>query len=225
VYGRDYHGKTLHFEPSSGLLHSALVMADKETDTFWSIMTGDALAGPLKGTPLRELPLGVKVRWKDWVAAHPDTLVLSVDGEEHDRSNPYDNYFASAEAPRDARGMDDRLSPKTPVYTFQHGGVAYAALYAAFENGAVFKLAGDDGEEIFLFRPKGEAIFYSTLGWVGHFERGEDGRVRHLPSGAVFDPEKERFTGGEGEVPRLDGFDTFWFHWSQVHPGTAILGG
>ena len=225
MYGREYDGKTLRFEASGGLLYSALVMADKETDSYWSIMTGDALAGPMRGTALRELPLGVKVRWRDWVAAHPDTLVLSVDGEEHDRSNPYDSYFSSPETPFGATETDRRLSPKTPVYVFQRGGVAYAVPFAAFEDGEVFELAGDDGEEIFLFRPKGEAIFYSTLGWIGHFERGADGRVRHLPSEAVFDPKKERFIGGKGEVPRLDGFDTFWFHWSEVHPKTVLLGG
>jgi hypothetical protein len=54
-------------------LHSALVMQDKETDSYWSIMTGDSLA---------ELPLGVKSQWKDWVASHPDTVVLSVEGAD-----------------------------------------------------------------------------------------------------------------------------------------------
>lgn len=223
MYGRTYDGKTLSFEASGGLLHSALVMADEETDSFWSIMTGDALAGPMEGTELEELPLGVKSRWDDWVAEHPDTLVLSVDGEEHVESNPYDNYFASDRAPTGAGSWDDRLAPKQPVYTFQRDGERYAVPYGAFEDGTVFEL-GEGGGEVFLYRPAGEAIFYSTLGWVGDFETGEDGRVRHVATGAVFDPESERFTGGEGEVPRLDGFDTFWYHWSKTHPGTAILG-
>ena len=26
-------------------MHASLVMRDKETDTYWSIMTGDAIAG------------------------------------------------------------------------------------------------------------------------------------------------------------------------------------
>ena len=223
MYGRTYDGKTLSFEASGGLLHNALVMADDETDSFWSILTGDALAGPMEGTELEELPLGVKSRWDDWVAEHPDTLVLSVEGEEHEENNPFDNYFASDRAPRGAESWDDRLPPKQPVYTFQRGGGTYAVPFGAFEGGAVFE-PWEAGDEIFLYRPAGVAIFYSSLGWVGDFETGEDGRVRHLATGAVFDPESERFTGGEGEVPRLDGFDTFWYHWSKTHPGTAVLG-
>jgi len=68
VYGRSYGGQDLRFEASGGLMHAALVMRDKETDTYWSIMTGDAIAGDLRGTPLEELPLGEKAQWKDWVA-------------------------------------------------------------------------------------------------------------------------------------------------------------
>jgi hypothetical protein len=73
VYGRQYEGKTLQFEASGGLLHGAMVIRDKETDSHWSIITGDAIAGDLKGTPLEEWPLGEKARWKDWAARHPDT--------------------------------------------------------------------------------------------------------------------------------------------------------
>jgi len=223
VYGRSYDGKTLRFEASGGLLHNALVMADRETDSYWSILTGDALAGPMEGTELEELPLGIKARWDDWVAEHPDTSVLSVDGQEHVEDNPYKSYFASDAPPWGADSWDERLPPKQPIYAFQRNGRKYAVPFATFEGGTVFELE-EGGDEVFLYRPEGEAIFYSTLGWVGDFEIGEDGRVRHIATGAVFDPGRERFIGAEGEVPRLEGFDTFWYHWSKTHPGTAVLG-
>lgn len=65
MYGREHEGRELEFEPSGGLLHSALVLQDKQTDTYWSIMTGNAVAGDLSGAPLDELPLGVKAQWQD----------------------------------------------------------------------------------------------------------------------------------------------------------------
>jgi hypothetical protein len=95
VYGREYGSDELQFEASGGLMYAALVMQDKETDTYWSIMSGDAVAGELKGRKLEELPVSVKTRWKDWLAAHPDTVVLSVDGVEHPPVNPYEKYFES----------------------------------------------------------------------------------------------------------------------------------
>ena len=119
MYGRQYDGKDLRFEASGGLMHAALVMRDKETDSYWSIMTGDAIAGDLRGTRLEEWSLGEKAQWKDWVARHPNTLVLSVNGEEHVENNPYDNYFSSDSGFRDIAARDDRLETKAPVFTFQ----------------------------------------------------------------------------------------------------------
>ena len=219
MYGRDYGQRQLNFEPSGGLLHASLVMQDKETDSYWSIMTGDALSGDYRGTRLVELPYGSKMTWSEWKNEHPDTLILSVDGAEHDDNNPYDNYFDGPKSYRDAEARDDRLPTKETIYSFQLGGQAHAVPYADFAGGGTFEVAG---KHLFLYRPEGAAIFYSTIAYLsaeGGFER-RDGVWRHA-SGASFDPEQERFTGGD--VPRLDGFDTFWFNWSMTHPETAIL--
>ena len=84
VYGRKHGDQELNFEASGALLDASLVMRDRETDSWWSIMTSDAIGGELEGDELEELPLGEKSTWKDWVARHPQTLVLSVEGREHD---------------------------------------------------------------------------------------------------------------------------------------------
>ncbi|NIS37845.1 DUF3179 domain-containing protein, partial [Candidatus Saccharibacteria bacterium] len=67
VYERVYQGKKLNFEPSGGLMHGSLVMIDFETESLWSILTGDAVGGELKGTKLKEMPVSQKMQWKDWV--------------------------------------------------------------------------------------------------------------------------------------------------------------
>jgi len=206
-------------------MHAALVMRDKETDSYWSIMTGDAIAGDLKGTALEEWPLGEKAQWKDWVARHPDTLVLSVNGEEHVEDNPYDNYFASDSGFREIAARDGRLETKVPIYSFQLGEGKFAAPFSAFEEGAVFRVGG---REIFLYRPAGVAVFYSTLafqGREGEFVRN-GGTWIHEPSGARLDPNRGRFAGTGGaasSVKRLEGFDTFWYMWSLTHPDTDVL--
>jgi len=65
------------------------------------------------------------------------------------------------------------------------------------------------------------AIFYSTVAFVSPEGFTEEGGVWRHASGATFDPEEEGFAGGD--VPRLDGFDTFWFNWSMTHPATEVL--
>ncbi len=220
MYGREYGDRELRFEASGGLIHASLVMQDKETDSYWSIMDGTALAGDFKGTRLRELPLGTKTQWKNWVAAHPDTLVLSVDGTEHIERNPYEDYFADDKSFRGTSAADDRLPTKASIYAFQRHGDAYAAPFSAIEDGAVFDL-GD--EQVFLYRPQGVAIFYSTLAFVAPkpgFEQ-RDGAWHHAASDSRFDPAAATFAGAG--LDALDGFDTFWFNWSMNHPKTEVL--
>jgi len=204
-------------------MHAALVMRDKETDTYWSIMTGDAIAGDLKGTRLEELPLGEKTQWKDWVDRHPDTDVLSVDGREHIESNPYDNYFSSDSGFRGTSARDGRLDTKDPIYSFHLDGKAYAVPFKAYEGGAVFRIGERD---VFLYRPKGVAIYYSTLAFQaarGAFVRRADGWY-HGSSGARLEPDGFAAAGGTPtSVSRIDGFDTFWYMWSLTNPATEIL--
>ncbi len=122
-------------------MHSALVMQDKETDSYWSIMTGDSVAGTFRSTRLVELPLGVKAQWKDWVRDHPDTAVLSVDGREHIDTNPYDNYFGSDEGFRGSEARDTRLPTKQSIYAFLLAERKFAVPFSAFEGGGTFEAA------------------------------------------------------------------------------------
>lgn len=224
MYGRKYRGRKLRFEPSGGLLHAALVMQDKETDSYWSIMTGAAIAGEYKGTRLEELPVGVKMQWKDWVAAHPETRVLSVGGVEYLENNPYDNYMGSGSGFRETEARHRRLPTKEPVYAFQHGGAKYAVPFRAFAEGGVFEAGG---RSIFLYRPREVALYYSTRAFSapsGGFERRDDGWYDQA-SGARFEPRSGEFAGGQGARPaRLEGIDTFWYIWSLTHPDTTLLG-
>lgn len=222
MYDREYQDETLNFEPSGGLWQASLVMQDKETDSYWSIMSGDSIAGRFRGTALRELPAGRKMQWKDWVAEHPDTLVLSVEGKEHGDYG-YENYFDSEDGFRGMEATDKRLKTKQSVYSFQMDGKAYAVPFEAYQEGEIFQAGGTS---LFFYRPTDVAIFYSTHAFTspGGFEKRED-RFIDKASGARFDPQAGSFTGGKGEGPaRLQGFDTFWYNWSLIHPDTEVLG-
>jgi len=222
VYSRDYQNKKLTFEASGGLINSSLVMQDRETDTFWSIMTGEAIGGELKGTKLVELPVGERRQWKEWFKKHPDTLVLSVNGNE-DRPPAYESYFNSMGGFRGARAQDTRLNTKAPVFAFRLKGQTYAVEHKKIENGKTFDI---DNIKLFLFRPAGSSIFQSTTAYqitVGNFIKIKDQWV-HTDSGCIFDSGKETFPERDLPCPpRFEGFDTFWYNWSLSNPATKIL--
>lgn len=186
-------------------------MRDRETDSWWSIMSSTAIGGALEGEALTELPVGEKVQWGDWVARYPGTLILSVDGEEHDPTNHYDDYFASDSTFRDLEIEDLRLAPKQPIFGGWIDDRPIAVAHSAFADGLLTEL--DDGRWLVLFRPAGAEIFASS-------------RVYLLPSKPASDSPTEVLDAldrGALESQPVSGFDTFWYSWVSVNSQTLVL--
>jgi hypothetical protein len=226
VYSRTLDGKSYNFEPSGGLIRGGLVMQDRETDTYWEMMSNRAIAGKLSGKTLVELPIGSKMPWKDWVKRYPKTLVLSVYGAEDRPGDPYANYFKAKKGYRGLVAKDKRLPTKESIYALQLGKRKIAVPHRSLVGGGVFVLG--DGDALFLHRPKGASMFRSTASFrtSGKIELKGSTYV-HVPSGARFDGPSETWKGarpGTQAPQRVAGFDTFWFGWSLTHPDTEVLG-
>ena len=217
MYSRDYRGRTVNFEASGGLVNASLVIQDEQTDTYWSIMKGEAVAGELSGEQLVELPVGEKIQWRHWKERHPDTLVLSVNGRE-DGPDGYRDYFRDSRGFGGASAKDDRLETKTPVFAFHRGTESYAVTQKSIEDGTVFVL--EDGASVFLYRRKGSSMFHSTHAFISTsgFEQ-QNGVWVEKGSGARFDKTSGEFSG----VESLGGFDTFWYNFSLSNPETLLL--
>ncbi len=211
VYGRQHGEQELNFEASGGLLDASLVMRDRETDSWWSIMTSDAIGGELHGKALDQLPMGEKLPWGEWRQRHPDTLVLSVDGVEHDDTNPYDNYFASDGTFRDMPVDDDRLPAKAPVYSFWIDGQPHAIAHSALSGATLFDL-GDSGRAL-LHRDSDAPIYASSDAFLIPADFDAE-----LTGPALLAAARE---GAQG-ITRLSGFDTFWYIWTSVNPQTEL---
>lgn len=219
MYSRDYAGRTLHFEASGGLVNSSLIMRDRETDSYWSIMQGRSTAGALRGTKLQELPGARKARWRRWRKNHPKTKVLSVRGREH-ASDSYESYWQDRQGFRGQRARDRRLETKEPIFAFEHAGHNYAIAHSRLSNGRALKL--EDDRYLLLYRRPNAPLFESTDAFVSRagFAR-DDSHWVELETGARFDPERNRFRGGK--VERQRGLDTFWYNWSLNNADTKIL--
>jgi len=179
-------------------------------------MTSDAIGGELEGEDLVELPHGEKVTWKTWRTRHPDTVVLSVDGEEHVENNPYDNYFASDGTFRDLEIDDKRLEPKESIYSFWLDGEPYAIPHHSYEGGNLFKVKGLDGQRVFLYRPPNSSIFEGTRAYLV-----DDGVAR---ANAKVDKLLAMAGSSETEgIEILPGFDTFWYSWVAINKNTHLI--
>jgi hypothetical protein len=177
--------------------------------------------GPLDGTPLTRLPVGVKTRFADWVREHPDTLVWSWNGMEHLGKNPVQRYLNSEYGFKGAVAEDDRLLTKDLVFAFDLEGRAFAAAAADLEGGRAFAL---EDRSVFLYRPVGADLNTPTRAFLSPegFRREGDAWV-DTGTGSRFDTARGEFAGSQ--VPEaLWGFDTFWYVWSLNHPDTVLLG-
>ena len=89
-------------------------MYDRQTESLWSHISGDALTGEMKGTKLELVPV-VHTEWGLWKELHPDTLVMK--GPRGFYSyDPYEGYYRSGQTGVIGESVrDKRLHPKEYV--------------------------------------------------------------------------------------------------------------
>jgi uncharacterized protein DUF3179 len=68
----------LNFGVSGLLYNSDVLLYDRNTESLWSQIMGEAISGELKGVKLPQLPV-FHTSWGEWKNRHPDSLVLSTD--------------------------------------------------------------------------------------------------------------------------------------------------
>jgi len=176
VYDRVVGGEVLTFGNTSALYQNDLVMLDRQTGSYWFQMGGEAVLGPLTGARLMPLP-STLAPFGDWVADHPDTLVLSTEtgfanrrysgGSFTDTALFVDQGFFGF--PIDDEIVDDsRLSSGELVLALSEGGTAVAYPLNSLSDAAVNATFG--GQEI--------VVFSAAAGPTGNaFSRQVDGEL------------------------------------------------
>ena len=81
MYVRRVGEQEVTFDFAEGLLQNNLLFVDRETSSIWSQLHSQAVSGPLEGTPL-QVVASMQTTWKFWRQLHPDTRVVTVEGEE-----------------------------------------------------------------------------------------------------------------------------------------------
>jgi hypothetical protein len=116
-------GRAVDFGVSGLLYNSDMLLYDRETESLWSQILGEAISGPLRGAELTPVPI-TYTSWADWRARHPETLVLSTDtGFRRDYTrNPYPGYDASEDLFFPVNHVSRRYHPKERVIGLELGG-------------------------------------------------------------------------------------------------------
>jgi hypothetical protein len=231
VYAREIADREFTFGVSGKLIRNVLVMYDRETESYWSQLIGEAVAGEMVGTKLDFVPSWF-MTWEEWKAMHPDTVALDKDGRRGSRDT-YDTYFASDRAGVIGRtNFDERLQTKEFVLGVELDDTAVAYPFSMLNAEPLINDAIEDQEILVVFdADSGAGAVFSRAvnGRALTFEEtGDKTSMTDLESGTTWD--RLSGTAVEGplagtELERIKSVTSFWFGWVDFHPDTLLYGG
>ena len=237
--------QVLDFGTSGKLRYSNLIMYDRQTESWWQEMGGDAIVGNLTGQKLEQLYLSI-VSWEEFKDSFPGGKVLSRD-TGHARpygSNPYAGY--DQDSPFLYRGpIDSRLGIMERVVAVTIGEESLAVPFTRLRQEGVVHYTLHSQDLVFFFK-QGTASAIDAR----YIREGRD-----VGATGVFDPtldgEKLDFTGDGAEITDVQTgskWDLFgraisgplvgkrltaipnsasqlWFSWAVHRPNTLVYGG
>ncbi len=245
TFRRAVSESVLDFGVSGLLRHSDLIMYDRQTESLWQQIGGEAIVGDLTGTVLEEIPAQL-VSFQQFAGRFPDGLVLSRE-TGHTRPygvNPYAGYDDIDDRPFLYRGeLDGRLPPMEKVVSVSIDGIHVAYPHTITRR----RRATNDvvaGVPLVVLHVDGAVTALGDkrirdahiIGTTGVFDRRVDGRALRFEfrDGAIRDAETAskwdvtgRATSGPlaGTVlrPVVHG-NPFAFAWFAFRPGSSIYG-
>ncbi len=152
VYDPRADGRRYTFGVSGLLYQQNLLFFDRETESLWSQLRGQAVAGPLAGTSLRLLPVTMTT-WQSWKAKHLQTLVLSFQtGYKRDYArDPYRDWLLDRRMALVISGKGQikiypysELKKTAPSLQDEIGGLSFTIRFDAKQHSATV-LAGTQG--------------------------------------------------------------------------------
>ena len=244
VFDRRVNGQILDFGTSGKLRNSDLIMWDRQTESWWQQITGEAIIGSMTGTKLKFIPAPL-VSWADFRDSFADGQVLSRDTGFQRNYNraPYGGYDQlNNNRPFLFRGqIDSRLPAMERIVGLSFGDEVVVYPFMLFETVPVVNDTVG-GQDIAIFYAGGTLSAFAGIGPSGNRQVGSTG---------VFDPnldgqkltfrvEGDRIvddqTGsrwtilGQAVEGPLQGSkleqvvhaNHFWFAWQAFNPETEI---
>jgi hypothetical protein len=230
VYARELNSQEFTFGVSGKLIRNVLVMYDRQTESLWSQLLGEAVEGELQGAKLEFLP-SWHTTWGQWKEMHPNTLALRKGfGGSRD---PYDSYYRSASAGIiGEKNRDQRLPTKEFVLGVELDGAAVAYPFRVLSNEPVINdmVSGRDILVTFDRENASGVVFDRVLDGQTLSFKASDGDPFTLLDGETnssWDASNGLATAGPlagAQLERIKSTTIFWFGWTDFHPDTRLYG-
>ena len=217
-------GRLLTFEVF-GVYQASVVLADDQSHSLWSSLTGAAMAGTMVGNRLDLAPLRLTTL-EQWLATHPDSSAPDPAGMVRPVRWPPGTYRFGRSWRMTVSRWDDRLPERTLVLGVEAGSAARAYALSIQDPGPRLYQDEVDGLPIVLLAPLGA--------WPLAFDRRVDGRVAtfRLEGDRIVDETGSVWTG-EGRasggpfqgrsLTYLPSRIAEWYAWAAIRPDTDVV--
>ena len=214
----------------AGINNQNFIMRDDETGSWWQQVSGCAIAGPLTGACLAEMPWD-EITFAVFTREHPDALVLRPLATARDEYADADWEGEIAALPT-VTPVDphDTLAPRSLVVGIAAGETASAWPWMAVVlRGAVGDTVGGtpvvlvahpDGRSLRCFdrRVEGKALDLAPV------RDAASPALRDRQTGSVWDFSGVATSGPRAgrRLARLTCLKDYWFDWKKYHAGTRV---
>ena len=228
MYSRNVNDQLLTFGVSGKLTRNTLIMYDRETDSLWPQIIGEAVEGPLTGSQL-EFVGAVHTTWAEWSAENPTTVAL-VKGY----SGNYDNYDGYYESSRTGvipeTHQDERLYAKEFVIGVELPDDVAAYPYSVLNNTPVVNDDIGSTPVVVTFSPEsgsgvvfnrqldGETLTFSDAPGNQMTDDATNSRWDTLTGVALDGPREGQ------QLEQIKSTRIFWFGWKDWYPNSRIYG-
>lgn len=208
-----------------GMDHFNAMFEDATTKSWWRQVSGEAIAGPLKGTSLKEFPAR-QMTLAAWLRQYPSSTVLQPDTAFNEEYKGLANYDKG----RSKSGLTKRDSlswkPKSWVVGVAHGNTAKAYDW----NELVAKRMIQDSLPrlpLLIILESDTASFHvwnrNVNGTVLRFQKAGEGQLlRDENTGSAWDAKGGCVFGvmKGTQLQPVQASQEFWHSWQTFHPST-----
>ena len=178
VFDRRLDGRVLDFGTTGKLRLSDLVMYDRQTESWWQQISGQAIVGEMSGKVLDRIPAAI-VAFEDFRRAYPEAPVLSR-RTGHIRAygrNPYRGYDRVDDHPfLFNHSVDERLPPMERVLNISIGSTHRLYPFSLLEKTPVIN---DEVGSV-------PVVVLSRKGTLSVLDEGEISNSRTVPSATAY---------------------------------------
>lgn len=211
------NNKTEHFR-LVGMDHFNAMFEDEGTHSWWRQANGEAIAGPLKGSKLPELP-SAQTSLAQWLKIHPDSKIMQPDPQFQAKYDSMANYESGRG--KSALTKTDTISwkEKSWVVGIEIGKESKAFDWNRLKRERVVNNQ-INGKPVLLALAKDNKSFFA-------FERNSANDQFLIRNDTLFNGARaynmlgQEFKNPINNLKRINAYQEFWHSWQTFHHGTG----